>query len=239
MRAGIGIAVVILAAASSASQAQEAVRLVTVDGSGFVKAQPDIAHVTLAIQSRNTVVSQARDHAVEITRAFLDLCDELGIDEDDVRTSGLNIQPEYRWDERTRQQELRGYLVRRQFNVELDDLEKLGDLLEGAIDAGINEASPPRLASSRERELHREALALAARDAEENARTLAETLGVSLGAVMDIRASRNVVQPPMPMVRTMESVAMAADAGGADTYSIGEIRFEASVTASFQLAGGE
>ena len=39
----------------------------------------------------------------------------------------------------------------------------------------------PRLASSREDELHREALAAAARDARANATALTETLGVSLG----------------------------------------------------------
>ena len=43
----------------------------------------------------------------------------------------------------------------------------------------------------------------------------------------------------MPMARTIDAVAMAAEAGGADTYSIGEIRFEASVTASFELTGNE
>ena len=221
------------------SLADEATRLVTVDGRGSVKAQPDIAHITLAIQSRNMIVSEARDHAVEITREFLELCEELDIDDDRIHTSALNINPEYRWDERTRQQVLRGYLVRRQFNVELDDLDKLGELLEGAIDAGVNEASPPRLASSRERELHREALAAAARDAERNARTLAEALGVSLGSVTDIRAAQNVVVPPMPMARTMDAVAMAAESGGADTYAVGEIRFEANVTASFELTAGE
>lgn len=228
-----------LALPPALSLADEPTRLVTVDGRGFVRAQPDIAHVTMAIQSRNMVVSEARDHAIEITRKFLALCDDLDIDEDRIHTSALNINPEYRWDERTREQVLRGYLVRRQFNVELDDLDKLGDLLEGAIDAGVNEASPPRLASSRERELHREALAAATRDAEQNARTLAETLDVGLGAVVDIRATQNVVGPPMPMARTMDAVAMAAESGGADTYTVGEIRFEANVTASFELTTGE
>jgi len=235
MITGKWIAAISITLLPAFSLADEATRLVTVDGHGSVTAQPDIAHVTLAIQSRNMNVSEARDHAVEITREFLQLCEELDIDDDKIHTSGLNIHPEYRWDERTRQQVLRGYLVRRQFNVELGDLDKLGDLLEGAIDAGVNEASPPRLASSRERELHREALALAARDAEANAQTLAGALDVSLGDVVDIRASRNVIQPPMPMARTMDAVAMAAESGGADTYAIGEIRFEADVTASFEL----
>lgn len=239
MIAGKWIAAISIALFPAFALADDVTRLVTVDGNGSVTAQPDIAHVTLAIQSRNMEVSEARNHAVDITRAFLQLCEELDIDDENIHTSGLNIQPEYRWDDRTRQQVLRGYLVRRQFNVELDDLDKLGDLLEGAIDAGVNEASPPRLASSRERELHREALALAAKDAEANARTLAESLGGSLGDVIDIRATQNVVAQPMARMAGGMNLAMAAESGGEDTYAIGEIRFEAFVTASFGLTAEE
>lgn len=235
MNTKIALSAMCLVLASVGALAQETPRRVTVDGKGVVTAQPDMAHITMAIQARNTEVSPAREHAVEITRKFLALCDQFEIAEEKIHTSGLNIHPEYRWDEKTRQQVLQGYLVRRQFNVELVKLDNLGDLMEGAVDAGVNEAAPPRLASSRERELHREALAVAARDAEANARTLAETLGVSLGAVVEISASHSVVPLPMQRGQVFGAVAMAEQAGGADTYAVGEIRVEANVTASFSL----
>ena len=228
------LSVICLVFASVVAAAEETPRRVTVDGKGVVTAQPDMAHITMAIQARNIEVKEAREHAVDITRKFLALCDQLDIAEEKIHTSGLNIHPEYRWNDKTRQQELQAYLVRRQFNVELDELDNLGDLMEGAVDAGVNEVSPPRLASSRERDLRREALAAAARDAEANARTLAETLGVSLGGVVEISSSHNVV--PLPMQRAeMFGVSMNAPASGADTYAIGEIRVEANVTASFAL----
>jgi len=235
MKAGNWLRAIILALLPIVSLAHESTGLVTVDGTGIVTTQPDIAHVTMAIQARNVEVSVARDHAVEITRKFLALCEQLDIDDDRIQTSGINIQPEYRWNERSRQQELQGYLVRRQMNVQLVDLDKLGDLIEGAIDAGVNEASPPRLASSRERELHREALAKAAEDAEANARVLAGTLDVSLGDVVEIRATQSIIPPPMQRAQMASTMALSAEAGGADTYSTGEIRFQANVTASFAL----
>jgi uncharacterized protein YggE len=235
MKAGNWVRAIILALLPVVSLAHESTGLVSVDGTGIVTAQPDIAHVTMAIQARNIEVSVARDHAIEITRKFIELCEQLDIDDEMIQTSGINIQPEYRWNERSRQQELQGYLVRRQMNVQLVDLEKLGDLIEGAIDAGVNEASPPRLASSRERELHREALAKAAEDAEANARVLAETLDVSLGDVVEIRATQNIIPPPMQRAQMASTMALSAEAGGADTYSVGEIRFQANVTASFAL----
>lgn len=235
MRTKIALSAICLVLASVVAVAEETPRRVTVDGKGVVTAQPDVAHIMMAIQARNIEVSQARERAVDITRKFLALCDQLGIAAEKIHTSGLNIQPEYRWDEKTRQQELQGYLVRRQFNVELEELDKLGDLMEGAVDAGVNEVSPPRLSSSRERELHREALAAAARDAEANARTLAESLGVSLGSVVEISATHNVMPQSMQRAEMLGAVSMVAQAGGADTYAVGEIRFEAGVTASFAL----
>lgn len=234
METKIALSTICLVLASVVAAAEETPRRVTVDGKGVVTAQPDMAHISMAIQARNIEVKDAREHAVDITRKFLALCDQLGIAEEKIHTSGLNIHPEYRWNEKTTQQELQAYLVRRQFNVELKELDNLGDLMEGAVDAGVNEVSPPRLASSRERELHREALAAAARDAEANARTLAETLGVTLGGVVEISSSLNVM--PLSMQRAeMFGVSMNAPASGADTYAVGEIRVEANVTASFAL----
>jgi len=237
MKTTIATPTLLLLLAAGIAGAQDMPRHVTVDGEGAVTAQPDIAHITMAIQARNVEVRNARDEAVEITRNFLALCDRLGIAGEKIHTSGLNIHPEYRWNERTQQQELQAYLVRRQFSVELDDLEKLGDVMEGAIDAGVNEVSQPRLASSRERELHREALALAAKDAAANARILADSLGVGIGGVVQISATRQVVPMPGPVAELFGARAMAADSDGAETYAVGEIRFEANVTASFALEG--
>lgn len=235
MKTKMALAAIGLILLSVVAVAGETLQRVTVAGKGVVTAQPDIAHVTMAIQARNIDVSPAREHAVDITRKFLALCDELGIAAEKIHTSGLNIRPEFRWNERTRQQELQAYLVRRQFNVELGDLDKLGDLIEGAIDAGVNEAMQPRLVSSRERELHREALAAAARDAEANARTLAETLGVGLGGVVEISSSLNVMPLPRQRAEMFASISADSPASGADTYAVGEIRVEANVTASFAL----
>ena len=92
--------------------------------------------------------------------------------------------------------------------------------------------SPPQLKSSRERDLHRQALALAAEDARANANQLAETLDVRLGDVLEINASQQVL--PSPIIRN-ERLAMASMADASQVYESGEMRFEASVTARFEL----
>ena len=160
-------------------------RTISVSGTGNVDATPDIARLSLAVQRRDASMQVARDATVKVSNAFIALCKKLGIKESKIRTSGLTIQPEYRWDQKGNQQIFLGYFVQRQLEVELDDLDKLGDVIEGAIDAGVNEVSPPQLDSSRRKELSRDALAAAAADARANAERIATSLGVKVGAVTD------------------------------------------------------
>jgi uncharacterized protein YggE len=214
------------------AHADEAVRTIAVDGKATIMATPDLALVSMAVQSRSLDLEQARERVIGVTREFLEFCEEQGIEAAKLRTTGLTILPEYRWNEESNQQELQAYLVRRQLDVEITDLDQLGTIIEGAADVGVNEVSPPRLTSSREADLHRQALAAAARDAESNARVLAESLGVSLGNVVEVIAQRQPSLRPVPM---MERVQVAAADGAIQTYTAGQIRFEASVSARFEL----
>jgi uncharacterized protein YggE len=216
----------------TAVHADDAIRTVTVDGKASITAAPDLAHVSMAVQARSLDLGQARERVVSVTREFLDFCDAQDIDASRIRTTGLTIHPQYRWNEETNRQELQAYVVRRQLDVEIIDLDQLGTVIEGAADVGVNEVSQPQLASSREDDLHREALAAAARDARSNALVLAETLGVSLGPIVEITAQRQPGLRPVPM---MERVQLASADGAAQTYAAGEIRFEANVSARFEL----
>ena len=81
-----------------------------------------------------------------------------------INVIGLTIQPEYGWDDKLQKQVFTGYYVQRQLQVEINDLSSLGELIEGAIDAGVNEVSPPSLDSSKRKELTRNALEMATND---------------------------------------------------------------------------
>ena len=150
-------------------------RSITVAGTGSAVGEPDKARVQLTVQKSNPVMDKARADAVAVVEKFLALTKKLGIDPKKVRTTSALVNPEYRWEQQTNRQILTGYMVQRQLEVEVTDLDKLGALIEGAVDAGVNNVSPPMLDSSRSRDLNRQALAAAAKDAESNARAIAET----------------------------------------------------------------
>jgi uncharacterized protein YggE len=150
-----------------------------------------------------------------------------------VRSTRINVQPEYNWDNNARERNLIGYYVSRQIEVELRDLEKLGQLLERSVDLGINQLGEPRLDSTKRRELEREALAKAIADAKLNAEAVAKAAGARLGPPRTIAANSGFVAPPMPMRAKAMMAAEAADA--AQSYQSGQMEFNGTVQVEYDL----
>jgi uncharacterized protein len=231
---GIAAALMFACAAAHAQQAEQP-RTIGVNGHGEVRAEPDRATVTLGVESRKPKLDDARAEVAKTVDAVLKLTRDLKIDQKLVRSTRVNVQPEYNWitsnGNPTGERKLIGYYVARQVEIELHDLEKLGQLLERATDLGINQLGEPRLDSSKRQDLVREALAKAVVDARQNAEVIAKAAGAKLGTARTINANTEFTPPPMPMVRAM---AMEAKAAGAP-YQSGEMTFNATVNVQYDL----
>jgi len=209
-------------------------RSVAVTGSGEVSAEPDLARVTLGVEARKPTMAEARSEVAATVDRVLGLTRSLKIDPKQVNATRVQVQPEYSWNEKDRKRVLLGYLVSRQMEVEVRDLDQLGPLLERAVDAGVNQVSDPQLDSSRRKELEREAMTKAVQDARLNAETLAAAAGVKLGSVRALNGQSGAM--PVPMYRGRVVAMAAADAAPAETYQAGDMKFTASVSAEFDLA---
>jgi uncharacterized protein len=232
MKVSILVLSALLGCTAAHAQQAEPPRTIGVSGQGEVRAEPDRATVTLGVESRKPKLEDARAAVAKTVDAVLKLTRELKIDPKLVRSTRINVQPEYNWgagnaNERT----LIGYYVARQVEVELHDLEKLGQLLERATDVGVNQVGEPRLDSSKRPDLVREALAKAVADARQNAEVVAKAAGAKLGNARTINANTELTQPT-PMVRAM---AMEAKAAGGAPYQSGEMTFNATVSVQYDL----
>ena len=224
----------LLTIAGAAKATEAPLRLVSVTGSGEVKAQPDMAYVTLGVEARKPTLAAARTEVNAAVERVLALTRELKIDPKFVDSTRLQVQPDYRWDEKASVQVLLGYVVNRQIDVEMHDLDRLGTLLEKAVSAGVNQMGGARLDSTRRKELEREALTKAVDDARLNADALARAAGAKLGPVQSISTAGTM---PVPMyLERAKSVAAAPMADAADqTYTSSEMKFTANVSAQFEL----
>ena len=220
-------------AATAADDARP--RTVNVSGMGEVAAEPDLARVTLGVEARKPTLAEARTEVTATIERVLKLTRDLRIDPKHVNATRVQVQPEYNWNPKDRKRVLLGYVVSRQVQVELRDLEQLGPLLERAVDAGVNQLGDPALDSSRRKELEREAMTRAVQDARLNAETLAGAAGVRLGPVRSLNGAAS--NPPMPMYRAQAAMADAASAPEA-SYQPGEMKFSANVNAEYDLIVG-
>jgi len=222
--------------AGLAGRAHGADRIVGVSGEGEILAPPDQARVTLGIEARKPELEAARTAVNSGVERVLALARELGIEPSRVSATQVTIRPEYDWDPQQRERRFLGYYVARQVVLDLRDLDKLGTLLERAVDLGVNQLGDPELDSTRRRDLERQALTLAVEDARKNADIVARAAGAQLGPVRTLHTSAAVVAPPL-RYQAMEA-RMASDAGGAETYVTGDLRFTATVQAEYDLLVG-
>jgi uncharacterized protein YggE len=224
----------LLASTSVVAAEAERPRTISVSGYGEVQAEPDRALVMLGIESRKPKMEDARAEVTKTLEAVLKLTRELKIDQKYVRSTRVNVQPEYNWDPAAKERNLIGYFVSRQVEVDLRDLDKLGQLLERAFDLGVNQVGEPRLESTKRRDLEREALAKAVADAKLNAEAVAKAAGARIGPPRTISASSGFVPPPVPMMKAQMMRAEAADSA-AGSYQSGQMGFNGTVQVEYDL----
>lgn len=224
---------VLLLTIGASTMAEEPTRTITVNGTGTAEVEPDRATLRMSIVAREATLAGAQKAAADVTVRVLKMTDRMDIDRDQVDTTGASVRPDYRWNRDKEEQELRGFIAERQISVVIKDLEKLGAIVEGAVDAGVNQVLPPHLDSSERKQTHRKALRAAAADAKENALQLADVLGAKLGEVISINSGSNAPRPPVPYPGNV--LAMAAESNAGESYNAADLSFNATVTVVFQL----
>ena len=214
--------------------ADDVPRTLTVSGLGTAPVAPDRATVTLSIMVRNPSVAGAQQSAAQVAEKVLALADELDIPTNRVDTMSASVYPDYRYNQARQEQEIRGYVAQREMRIDLHDLEKVGVVVERAVEEGVNQVSPPQLRSSREREAYRDALENAVEDARANAERLADALGLTLGPAIQTSAGAPIYPRTTAMAARYAASAMAVE-DMAETYSPGDMTIRANVTVVFEL----
>lgn len=210
-------------------------RSVTVSGRGEVSATPDRARLSMSVEVTKPDLRAAQAEVNRDVRGYLMQVRALGIKDEDISTAGLSIRAEYDYQAKGGRRFL-GYHVSRGIEIVVRDLDKIGDVLLRATDAGINNVSDPQLESSHSEDLQREALAKAAADARAKAKILADTLGVKLGSIHTLNANTQFAPPPLVRANVRSLAADSAPGGNDEIgFAAGQIKYSATLSADFDL----
>lgn len=204
--------------------------VVVVRGEGLIKAAPDMAWVTIGAEHRARDARQAQaDNAAAMNAVHARVLD-LGFPKDALRTLSYDLQLEF--DYKDGRQLPRGYVARSRLEVRVDDVGRVGELLEAAVTTGATSVQGLRFdLKSRER-LEREALTRAVADARARAEALATGAGQAIARIVRIEELGDMLPSPQPMMMTRMS---AEDSGSQPAVAGGEIEIRVSVTLTATL----
>lgn len=166
-------------------------------GTSELVVKADMAELTVEVVTKADNPAKAKAGSDKAVSDFLARLAKAGIARDDVQSANLNLRPDYLYDPETRTNKEIGYLASRQVVVTLRALDKLNDLLDSALQQGINRIHQINFKSSKEAEMIEQARLMAIKDAKQKAAALAEGFGERLDGVWEIRYQAQGAVRPM------------------------------------------
>lgn len=239
VRAG-AFALLLATAAVPAAQAQTATpaaetmfRATTLNlaAHGETRVAPDMATITLGVQvEAPTAQAAMQQNARQMTQVIAAL-KKAGIAERDIQTSGLNLNPQYVYEQNVPPR-LSGYQASNQVTIRVNDLARLGAAVDATVSAGANQVhgisfglKDPTAAENAAREEAVKALAA-------KAELYARATGHRVARLVSLSEGGGYSpQPPMPV---MAMARMEKDAS--TPVSGGELSVRVDVTGLYELA---
>ncbi len=210
-------------------------RSIHVNGSGSVTGEPDIATLYLGVSVEKETVEEAREEAASAMTAVIDSLKANDIAENDIRTENFSIYPQYDYTDEGRV--LRGYRVNNTVSAEVRDLETLSDIIDDATGAGgdIVVVNSIQFMIEDPTPLQAQARALAVKNAETKAQTLAEASGVTLGKPITIIETSHAAGPPIAFAEAAEFAADEESARSSTPIQAGELTVTINVTLVYEF----
>ena len=203
-----------------------------VSGQGLVAGVPDTLNINIGVSVSRDTVGEAVSDAAELADGVISALVGQGVAEEDIRTAQFSIYPQVD-SERHRRTRLIGYRVENRLSVKIRDLDRAGEIIDGATTAAGDEVVVSRVSFSVEdnEALLEEARAAAWSDAQAKATQLALLAGVELGAATTVSESVGATFPQDEFGFAFGSVRLASVAtpiqpGQLDVTVILQVRFD-------------
>jgi len=216
---------------SASEQTDGPTRTIQVAATGSTETQPDKALVRVSVEATADDPTTARNRLAANVSTMEAALADAGIDESGIRTTDFDLRE--RRDRRPPERDGKGepdpeYWASHQFVIEVEDVDRVGTVVDVAIDNGATNVDDVRFTLSDEtrQELRTEALETAMSDARQQAETIASSADLTITGVYS--ASTTDVHVPTRRV-AMEA---AADGGGT-SFNSGPVSVTATVEVTY------
>lgn len=212
----------------------EANREITVMGTGKVQTKPDIAQYSLGVTTGpQSTAAIAMKILTDKFNGVLTAVKSQGVKADDIKTTNLSINPVYDWS--NGRQTLKGFEASENIEIKIRDLNKVGDILAQSAVQGANQAGNLQFTIDDPEKLQTEAQKNAITDAQDKAKELTKSLGVSLGRVKTFSSTASSPDVYRSFSNTVPMAAGGLDAAKAPEVPTGTQEITANVTIVYEL----
>lgn len=208
-------------------------RSLSVNGTGRVTLTPDIAYVTIGVQTEASDAADAVSENSTKTEAVVDALGSAGVEAKDIKTTNFSIYPQQKFDSQGQPTGEVTYIVNNSVFVTVRDLDSIGELLNSVVEAGANNIQGVQFDVEDKTEAYAEAQTMAVSNAQAQAENLAEAADVVLGEVITINTFGAAV--PLPKYDGFGGGGFAVAEAAAVPISAGEMMVNVEVSMVFAI----
>lgn len=200
---------------------------VVVTGSGTIEVEPDMATINIGVQSQNEDAQKAQQENASLMEKVVNAIKAQGIDEKNIITSQYNIYKTSNYLDGDQREEY--YVVNNTVNITIDDIDKVGKIIDVASENGANSINNIAFSISDDAAYYQEALKVAMENAEGKATAIMSTFdkqpGMPLNVVENSTGGSLVVYSESAKAYAMDAVSTPIESG--------QISVEAMVTVTY------
>lgn len=176
-------------------------RTITVTGHGEAAQAPDMALITIGVQSNAKSAGEAMTANSRNMKSVIEQLKAAGLASKDVQTASVSLSPVYDYGANGRRGEVTGYQASNQVTARVRDLSKLGGVLDTVVKSGANTIDNLSFTFADPKPLQDAARKNAVADAMDKAKLYANAAGVALGPVMTLTEGGDY--QPRPYAKSM------------------------------------
>ena len=221
---------VLLGLPAAAQETLSTLPVVVTVGDATLQLAPDRAFVTASVETRAGSPRDAQRRNAEAMATVHARLAAASVPKDSIRTVGYDVQQEFDYVEGRRIS--RGFLARNSIEVRVDEVTRVGEILDVVVQAGATAAGGVRFDIADRDQVERDVLRMAVEDARARADAAAAGAGRAIDRILKIEDLRD--GPAVPMQR-MYAMAAAERVTAAPPIEPGVIDIRARVTVTAAL----
>jgi len=221
----VGVTGAVGAQSAQTGQTELNAAVVATSGEAVVRHAPDRAFVNVTVETRAKSPRDAQSQNADVMTNVQRQLRAADVPKDAIRTLSFTVEGEY--DFTNGRRVLRGFVARNAIELRVDDLGRLGELVDRATSAGATSIGDVRFDLKDRHAAEQQALNAAVQDARARAEAMASAAGRTIQAIWRIIDERAGDPTPRPMLGAVRT--MAAEPA-TTPIAAGEIEIQARVT---------